>query len=67
MDTYQNDAGILYSNMLYAVKITSKYRSKNVLGEYESSNNNDKSEWRWLWTNTMFNDYYYTVKDFKDN
>lgn len=66
-DTYQNDAGILYSNMLYAVKITIKYRSKNVLGEYESSNDNDKSEWRWLWTNTMFNDYYYTVKDFKDN
>lgn len=67
VDTYQNDAGILYSNMLYAVKITIKYRSKNVLGEYESSSNNDKSEWRWLWTNTMFNDYYYTVKDFKDN
>ena len=67
VDTYQNDAGILYSNMLYAVKITIKYRSKNVLGEYESSNTNDKSEWRWLWTNTMFNDYYYTVKDFKDN
>ena len=66
-DTYQNDAGILYSNMLYAVKITIKYRSKNVLGEYESSDNKDKSEWRWLWTNTMFNDYYYTVKDFKDN
>lgn len=66
-DTYQNDAGILYSNMLYAVKITIKYRSKNVLGEYESSSDNDKSEWRWLWTNTMFNDYYYTVKDFKDN
>ena len=66
-DTYQNDAGILYSNMLYAVKITIKYRSKNVLGEYESSSNNDKSEWRWLWTNTMFNNYYYTVKDFKDN
>ena len=66
-DTYQNDAGILYSNMLYAVKITIKYRSKNVLGEYESSDDNDKSEWRWLWTNTMFNNYYYTVKDFKDN
>ena len=67
VNTYQNDAGILYSNMLYAVKITIKYRSKNVLGEYESSSDNDKSEWRWLWTNTMFNDYYYTVKDFKDN
>ena len=53
--------------MLYAVKITIKYRSKNVLGEYESSDDNDKSEWRWLWTNTMFNNYYYTVKDFKDN
>jgi len=41
--------------MLYAVKITIKYRSKNVLGDYETSGN-DTVKWRWLWTNTMFND-----------
>lgn len=65
---FYNDAGILYSNMLYAVKIIYKYTNKNVLGEYDLTNtNNNKIEWRWLWTNTMFNQYYYNVKDFKDN
>lgn len=65
---FYNDAGILYSNMLYAVKIIYKYTNKNVLGEYDLTNtNSNKVEWRWLWTNTMFNQYYYNVKDFKDN
>lgn len=65
---FYNDAGILYSNMLYAVKIIYKYTSKNVLGEYNTDGTKwDNFEWRWLWTNTMFNQYYYNVKDFKDN
>lgn len=65
---FYNDAGILYSNMLYAVKIIYKYTSKNVLGEYNTDGTKwDNVEWRWLWTNTMFNQYYYNVKDFKDN
>lgn len=65
---FYNDAGTLYSNMLYAVKIIYKYTSKNVLGEYNTEDSKQfKSEWRWLWTNTMFNQYYYNVKDFKDN
>ena len=65
---FYNDAGTLYSNMLYAVKIIYKYTSKNVLGEYNTKDSKwFKSEWRWLWTNTMFNQYYYNVKDFKDN
>lgn len=65
---FYNDAGILYSNMLYAVKIIYKYTSKNVLGEYNTEGIEwDNFEWRWLWTNTMFNQYYYNVKDFKDN
>ena len=65
---FYNDAGTLYSNMLYAVKIIYKYTSKNVLGEYNTEDSKwFKSEWRWLWTNTMFNQYYYNVKDFKDN
>ena len=65
---FYNDAGTLYSNMLYAIKIIYKYTNKNVLGEYDLTNSNsNKTEWRWLWTNTMFNQYYYNVKDFKDN
>lgn len=65
---FYNDAGTLYSNMLYAVKIIYKYTSKNVLGEYNTEDGKwFKFEWRWLWTNTMFNQYYYNVKDFKDN
>lgn len=65
---FYNDAGTLYSNMLYAVKIIYKYTSKNVLGEYNTEGIEwDNFEWRWLWTNTMFNQYYYNVKDFKDN
>lgn len=65
---FYNDAGILYSNMLYALKIIYKYTSKNVLGEYNTDGTKwDNFEWRWLWTNTMFNQYYYNVKDFKDN
>lgn len=65
---FYNDAGTLYSNMLYAVKIIYKYTSKNVLGEYNTEEIEQfKFEWRWLWTNTMFNQYYYNVRDFKDN
>ena len=65
---FYNDAGTLYSNMLYAVKIIYKYTSKNVLGEYNTEDSKEfKFVWRWLWTNTMFNQYYYNVKDFKDN
>ena len=65
---FYNDAGTLYSNMLYAVKIIYKYTSKKVLGEYNTEDGKEfKFEWRWLWTNTMFNQYYYNVKDFKDN
>lgn len=65
---FYNDAGTLYSNMLYAVKIIYKYTSKNVLGEYNTEGIEwDHFEWRWLWTNTMFNQYYYNTKDFKDN
>lgn len=62
---YSNDAGTIYSNLLYLVRITIKYSSKDILGNY---NQLDKSEYktfyRWLWTNTLFNSYYTSVKDF---
>lgn len=53
---YINDAGVLYSNILYAAKITV------VSGN--GSNEESVSYWRWLWTNSMYNEYYYQVNDF---
>ena len=64
---YTNDAGTLYSNFLYAVRIIVKYKSKNILGQYDDADTSTyKYFWRWMWTNTMFNEYYTSVSDFKD-
>lgn len=61
---YYNDAGILYSYLLYLVKITVRYGVQDALGNYIEP----KSEefYRWFWTNDMFNEYYYTYKDYND-
>ena len=62
-----NDAGIIYSNMLYLVKITVKYTTKDILGNYNSLYTSDhRVFYRWLWTNTSFNQYYTTLKDYND-
>ena len=66
---YQDDSGTLYPNLLYLVKIIVKYCNKGILDEYIEPEN-DKSndviiDYRWFWTNTMFNEYYYQVNDFK--
>lgn len=62
---YSDDAGVLYSNMLYAVRITIKYCTKDVLGNYnEADESKYKVFYRWLWTNTLLNSYYLTSKDF---
>ena len=62
-----NDAGIIYSNMLYLVKITVKYTTKDILGNYNSLYTNDhRIFYRWLWTNTSFNQYYTSLKDYND-
>lgn len=62
-----NDAGIIYSNMLYLVKITVKYTTKDILGNYNSLYTSDyKIFYRWLWTNTSFNQYYNTLKDYNE-
>ena len=68
---YQDDSGTLYSNFLYLVKIIIKYCNKGILDEYiEPSGENDSEhvliDYRWFWTNTMFNEYYYNAQDFKD-
>lgn len=63
---FSNDAGILYSNVLYLAKITVKYCSVDALNNFNVDNTNDfKYFYRWYWTNTMFNQYYYTTSDFE--
>jgi len=53
--------------MLYLVKIVVKYCPINALGEFDTSDEgNYKHFYRWMWTNTMFNQYYHTVTDFND-
>lgn len=62
-----NDAGIIYSNMLYLVKITVKYTTKDILGNYNSLYKSDyRVFYRWLWTNTSFNQYYTSLKDYNE-
>lgn len=65
-DYYLNDAGTLYSNCLYLVKIVVKYCNIGVLGDYIEDETQYIEDFRWFWTNTMFNEYYYSVYDFKD-
>lgn len=59
--TYINDAGTLYSGVLYAARIIVLQKHEKKVKKEESS-----SIYRWYWTNPMFNDYYYSVKDFKE-
>lgn len=62
---YHNDASTIHSNCLYLVKITVKYCSKDIVGEYNTDNTGEFAYfYRWCWTNGMFNDNYYSTKDF---
>ena len=62
-----DDCGTIYSNMLYLVKIIVKYCPINSLGEFDTSDStNYKHFYRWMWTNTMFNQYYHNITDFND-
>lgn len=62
---YLDDAGTLYGNCLYLVKIVVKYCSIGTLDEYIEDEAGYIEDYRWYWTNTMFNDHYYSVQDFK--
>ena len=59
---YYDDSGIIYSNLLYLVKIIVKIENKSSTGEY--SNNTPLVFCRWLWTNSLFNDQYQKISDF---
>lgn len=62
-DYHYDDSGLLYSNLLYLVKIIVKVENKLSTGEYIY---NDKPLifYRWLWTNSLLNDFYQKVTDF---
>jgi hypothetical protein len=63
---YQNDAGTLYSNILYLAKISIK-QSKGL--DTKSKKDDETSTdifYRWFWTNNMYNQYFYSVDDFKN-
>lgn len=63
---YMNDAGVLYQNQLYLVKIIVKYGVVNELDEYEEQSITEHISYRWYWTNALFNDNYYNTFDFKN-
>lgn len=52
---YQNDAGTLYSNILYLAKII-----------VSQSDKTEKIFYRWFWTNDMYNQYFYSFDDFQN-
>lgn len=61
---YINDSGILWANFLYKVVIKISYGTKNELDEFIEDSLSVKTYSRWLWTNSMYNNYYYNVQDF---
>lgn len=64
---YKNDAGTLYPNLLYLVRITVKYCPKDLMGEFLTEDtSNYKTFYRWMWTNGIFNEHYYNLKDFNN-
>ena len=61
---YKYDAGILYSRALYAVKISVYQAPKK--GDKITEKLEVKTFYKWYWTNTMFNEYYYNTEDFEN-
>ena len=60
---HTNDSGVLYSNFLYLARITVK------IGTGPDKPNEVKRSqifYRWLWTNSMFNQYFYKYDDYKE-
>lgn len=62
---YQSDAGILYSNWLYLVKIKIYYQNYNSLGIFDEPTEDDVITFeRWYWTNNMWNEHYHSIYDY---
>lgn len=58
---YQNDCGILYKNQLYLVKIILTIGYDNTVS---SETETTEIFERWMWTSEIFNNEYYSKKDF---
>jgi hypothetical protein len=59
---YENDAGILYANALYGVKIIIKNCNIDSLGNFNIYDNSSfVTEYRWLWTNRLLNSNYNSI------
>lgn len=59
-----SDANYLYPKILYAV-IIKVYRGKKIDSSEDGVNNwKETTFYRWFWTNTMYNQYYYTCDDY---
>ena len=61
---YLNDCGTIYANSVYLVKIFVNKCAKNALGDLDLTTIEPIVFYRWMWTNTLFNDYYYSTRDF---
>ena len=62
---YQNDAGTLYSGIVYLVKIVVKYSNKSALGDYIEQEDYEKTTYyRWFWTNSLYNERYFDTDDY---
>lgn len=61
---YANDAGIIYPNILYGVKLNYTTQQLSTFGGKESGVNPIAT--RWLWTCPVFNDKYNLTQDFKE-
>lgn len=64
---WTSDTGTLHPNMLYLVRITVKYTTKDLMDNYDLDNETGfRTFWRWMWTNGIFNENYYSVADFEN-
>lgn len=62
----REDAGMLKYGVVYLVQIIAEVWEYDATGETLSTHNSedDKIEWRWFWTTSIFNDKYNLVNDF---
>ena len=63
---YQNDAGTLYSNILYLAKISIKQSKGLDTKSKEDDETSTDVFYRWFWTNDMYNQYFYSFDDFQN-
>lgn len=61
---YTNDAGIIYPNILYGIKLKYNTRALETFSSAENSSEHIAS--RWLWTCPVFNERYDSVNDFDE-